>query len=223
MKVKVCGMQDPDNIRELLQLSVDFIGLIFYPRSSRYMADKKLDEWIGQELDTFGEVERVGVFVNAELETVLNAVHDYKLDYVQLHGTESPEYCREISLLWQASSLRSARLIKAFSVDDEFDFGVTEAYAAYCTYFIFDTKGKEYGGNGITFNWEILNQYQGVTPFLLSGGIDLGMEEEILALDFPQLSGVDINSKFETTPGVKDIRRIELFLQKIKQPENNEL
>lgn len=217
MKVKVCGMKEPDNIKDLLELPIDMIGFIFYNQSKRFIGkQKELQKWITKNPEYFGEVQKVGVFVNAELEVILNTVHDYQLDYVQLHGTESPEYCRELTGLWKASTLRKAKVIKAFQVDDEFDFTNTEAYAAFCSYFIFDTKGKDYGGNGITFNWEVLEKYQGVTPFLLSGGIDLGMEDEIRALQHPQIAGVDINSKFEKEPALKDITRINLFLQKLR-------
>jgi phosphoribosylanthranilate isomerase len=216
MKVKVCGMRAPENISALLDIPIDFIGFIFYPKSARYIGKKGLDKWIGKNAEAFGEVKKVGVFVNAEVEEILNAVHDYQLDYIQLHGNESAEYCRELSILWQVSSVRKARMIKAFSIDEEFDFSNTEAYAPYCSYFLFDTKGKNPGGNGITFNWSLLEAYQGVTPFLLSGGIDPDSVEEIKALNFPQLSGIDINSRFETAPAVKDIESIRTFIRQVK-------
>lgn len=221
MKVKVCGMRDQENISDLIALPIDMIGFIFYPKSKRFVGDNKgLDKWVVKHKEDFEEIQKVGVFVNAELEAILNAVHDYQLDFVQLHGTESPEYCAEITSLWRVSTLRKAKLIKAFQVDDDFDFTSTEPYSAFCSYFIFDTKGKDFGGNGITFNWEVLDNYNGVTPFLLSGGIDLGMEDEIRSLTHPQLVGVDINSKFENEPALKDITKVNLFLQKIKQLEN---
>jgi len=219
MKVKVCGMREPDNILALLKLPIDFIGFIFYPPSSRYMGKKGLDKWIAKNSDAFEEVKKAGVFVNAEVEEILNAVHDYQLDYVQLHGNESAEYCRELSLLWQVSSVRKARMIKVFSVDEEFDFSATEAYASFCSYFLFDTRGEKPGGNGVTFNWALLEKYEGVTPFFLSGGIGPDMAAEINELDFPQLSGIDINSGFETKPGVKDIDRIKTFLEQINNLE----
>ena len=216
MKVKVCGMRTPENISALLEIPIDFIGFIFYPQSTRYVGKKGLDKWIGNNTEAFGEVKKVGVFVNAEVEEILNSVHDYQLDYIQLHGNESAEYCRELSILWQVSSVRKARMIKAFSIDEEFDFSSTEAYAPYCSYFLFDTKGKNPGGNGFTFDWSLLEAYQGVTPFLLSGGLDPDSVKEIKALDFPQLSGIDINSRFETEPGVKDIESIQTFIQQVK-------
>ncbi len=219
MKVKVCGMRAPENIAALLNLPIDLLGFIFYPKSSRFVGGTGLDKWIAKNTDLFGEVKKVGVFVNAEVEEILNAVHDYQLDFIQLHGNESAEYCRELSLLWQVSSVRKARMIKAFPVDESFHFSTTEPYAAFCSYFLFDTKGKNPGGNGVTFNWSLLEKYQGVTPFFLSGGIGPEMAAEINDIDFPQLSGVDINSRFEKEPGVKDIELIKTFIQQIKNME----
>lgn len=223
MKVKVCGMRSPENINALLELPIDFIGFIFHPKSARFVGKKKLDKWIAANSEAFGEVKKVGVFVNAEVEEILNAVHDYQLDYVQLHGNESAEYCRELSILWQVSSVRKARMIKAFSIDEEFDFSVTEAYAPYCSYFLFDTKGALPGGNGERFDWSLLDAYQGVTPFLLSGGIGPESARSVRSLDFPQLSGVDINSRFETAPAEKDIESIRAFIQEVKNLEKPEL
>ncbi len=219
MKVKVCGMRAADNIKGILELPVDLIGFIFYSKSSRYARNTGLDKWITKNADLFEEVRKVGVFVNAEVEEILNTVHDYQLDYVQLHGNESAEYCRELSLLWQVSSVRKARMIKAFAIDESFDFSSTEPYASFCSYFLFDTKGKNPGGNGFTFNWSLLEKYEGVTPFFLSGGIGPDMAAEINAVDFPQLSGIDLNSRFEIGPGLKDIEKLKTFLQQIKNLE----
>ncbi len=209
-------MREPENIRELAALKIDFIGFIFYPKSKRFVGKKsKLSDWLNQEEEALEGIKRVGVFVNAEIDYILNKVHDYKLDYVQLHGDESPEYCRELQAFWQISSLRKAKLIKAFSVDENFDFAATQAYASYCAFFIFDTKGPAYGGNGVAFNWELLRQYQGAIPFLLSGGIDETMASAIRRLDAPQLAGVDINSGFESKPGYKQVEKIKGFLQEL--------
>ena len=216
MKIKVCGMKDSNNIELLLKQPIDFIGFIFYPKSKRYVGKNQLSDWINQHEDLFGEVQKVGVFVNAEIETLLNTVHDYKLDYVQLHGEESPEYCREINLLWEASTLRKAKLIKAFSVDEDFDFSLTIPYSSFCRYFIFDTKGDTYGGTGKTYDWSILQKYQGITPFFLSGGLSPEHVEDIKQLDIPQLSGLDINSRFEIEPGLKDIDQVASFVEHFK-------
>lgn len=219
MKVKVCGMRSPENIKALLALPIDFIGFIFYSKSSRFVGKRGLDKWISGNAELFGDVKKVGVFVNAEVEEILNAVHDYQLDYIQLHGNESAEYCSELSLLWQVSSVRKARMIKAFPLDEEFNFSVTEAYAPYCSYFLFDTKGEKPGGNGVRFDWSLLSDYQGVTPFLLSGGIGPQSVQDIKALDFPQMSGIDINSGFETAAAEKDIESIRIFVHEVKNLE----
>ncbi len=216
MKIKVCGMKDLQNIQELLSLPIDMMGFILYPKSKRYVDVATLSPWIAENLDQFGDVKRVGVFVNAELDQVLNGVHDLQLDYVQLHGTERPEYCETLLSFWASSSVKSAQLIKAFAVDDGFDFNQTHGFVGKCAYFLFDTKGKDYGGNGVSFDWEILKGYDGPTPFLLSGGIDLGMETAIQRLDYPQLIGVDINSRFEIEPGIKDVDRVKSFVNRLK-------
>ena len=216
MMVKVCGMRDPDNIKDILSLPIDWMGFIFFKKSKRAVKGDELAEWIQQNLDSFGDVKRVGVFVNAEVDEILNRIHDYQLDFVQLHGDESAEYCAELRSYWEISSIRKAKLIKAFPVDETFDFEHTQSYEGKCEYFLFDTKGPEHGGNGVPFAWSVLENYQGPTPFLLAGGIDIGMEEQIRALQLPQLVGVDLNSRFETGPGVKDVDRVSRFLKTLK-------
>ncbi len=216
MKIKVCGMREPENIEALAVLPIDMIGFIFYKKSPRFVSDK-LARWLSGKDNLLEGKERVGVFVNAEVEDILNRVHDFQLDYVQLHGEESPEYCALLRTLWGSTSMRKARLIKAFRVDEGFDFRALSAYSAHCAYFLFDTKGKQYGGTGEQFNWELLDQYQGVTPFLLSGGIGLESVEAIRELKHPQLSGVDLNSRFELEPGNKDIYKIRQFLNELNK------
>ena len=220
MRVKVCGLNDPANIEELAQLPIDFMGFIFYKKSPRYMPKPpKSPEGgfaRGLPLSGGGGAKRVGVFVNAEIEEILNKVHDFELDYVQLHGNESPEYCREIQSFWAASTLRSARFIKAFAVDAAFDFAQTRAYEGICSLFLFDTKTPQHGGSGVRFDWNLLEKYKGNTPFLLSGGIEEGDAAAIRALDFPQLYGVDVNSRFEVKPGVKDVDKIKRFLEALE-------
>lgn len=217
MKIKVCGMREPDNILAVAQLPIDFIGFILFPDSPRYVGGKGLPQWLEKHEDELGDIERVGVFVNAEVDQILNAVHDYRLDYVQLHGDESPEYCRELQTYWTISSMRSAQIIKVFRVDESFDFEKTQAYERLCAYFLFDTKGKEYGGTGKRFDWSILKKYMGITPYLLSGGIDETMAEEISKLNFKQLEGVDINSRFEEAPARKAVDKVEKFVRALKE------
>jgi len=215
MKVKVCGMREPDNLQTLLQLPIDFVGFIFYDKSPRYVADDVLARWIQEKEEAFGNAKKVGVFVNSEIDAMLNRVHDYRLDFVQLQGEESPEYCQELSTFWQTGSVRSAQIIKAFGVGDDFDFGATAPYEPHCAYFLFDTKSRYYGGSGHRFNWETLDQYRGEKPFLLGGGIDEKAAPELRALQHPQFAGVDINSKFEFAPGLKDTKKVSRFLAEL--------
>ncbi len=216
MKVKVCGLRDPENIEALAKLPIDFMGFIFYKKSPRNVTGDKLEKWLHKNGAVLGNIKRVGVFVNAEIEEILNRVHDFGLDYVQLHGNESPGYCREIQSFWAASTLKNARFIKAFAVDAEFDFEQTRAYEGICSLFLFDTKTPQHGGSGVSFDWNLLEKYKGNTPFLLSGGIDEGDAEAIKQLNIPQLYGVDVNSRFEVQPGVKDVEKLGRFLEKLE-------
>ena len=215
MRIKVCGMRQPENIEALLELPIDYIGFILYYKSKRYVGNTALAEWLEQNEALFEKVKKVGVVVNGSIHELLNVVHDYKLDFLQLHGDESAEYCREISLLWQASSVRRAKLIKAFSVDEDFDFSQTAAYEPYCSFFIFDTKGAGYGGTGRQFDWDLLNQYDGTLPFILSGGIGPDSLEDLQGFYHPRMAGIDLNSRFEIEPGLKNIPQLETFISKL--------
>ena len=211
MRIKVCGLKEPENIKAILELPIDFIGLIFYEKSPRFV--QKTPEDLAFLKET--PIKKVGVFVNSEIDNLLNCVHDYELDFVQLHGNESVEFCQMLKDLWRLSSIRSAKIIKAFSIDNNFDFEELSNYERYCDLFLFDTKGKHPGGNGVTFDWFLLHNYKGITPFLLSGGIDESMAEQIKHLNFPQMYGVDINSKFETAPGLKAVEKVKQFVEVI--------
>ncbi|MCG8327975.1 MAG: phosphoribosylanthranilate isomerase [Chitinophagales bacterium] len=216
MKIKVCGMREPENIESLLKLPIDMIGFIFYEMSPR-LVSASLGEWISSNEEMFEEVKKVGVFVNASTDEILNAVHDFQLDYVQLHGDESPAYCRLLQDVWTVTSMRHAKIIKVFSIGEEkFDFAITNDFAAYSEYFLFDTKGKNYGGTGKKFSWQWLDDYQGDTPFLLSGGIGPEDVEAISELTHPKLVGIDVNSRFELTPANKDIDLLNRFITKLK-------
>ena len=217
MKIKVCGTKDPDNIRELLKLPIDMLGFIFHPGSPRYVGKQKaLPAWIREHEAAFSGVLRAGVFVNAEIDEILNAVHDYGLDLVQLHGSEPPEYLRELSVFWEMSSLRRARLVKAFGVDERFDLASTAAYRPYCAWFLFDTRTDQHGGSGRRFDWSFLDPYDGETPFLLGGGIGPESVADLNAWQHPRWIGVDLNSRFETEPGLKDLAALKSFIQALK-------
>lgn len=215
MKVKVCGMREPENLDALSQLPIDYIGFIFYKNSPRFIKGEQLMNWISENEKKLAGKSRVGVFVDSAIEDILNKVHDYQLDFVQLHGHESPEYCREVISYWEISTMRRAKLAKAFSIDEGFDFQDTQAYEPHCSFFIFDTKSPSYGGSGKKFDWNLLENYMGMTPYLLSGGIDVKSAKQIRQLNFKQMMGVDINSRFEKTAGLKDIDMIKSFLQEL--------
>jgi len=213
---KVCGMRNPQNITELLELPVDWMGLIFYEKSKRNVPNSAAKEILAA---SEGKVKRVGVFVNEAIETVIQKVAKFKLNYVQLHGKESPDYCYDL-LAKSAKTFGCGdelQLIKAFSVDEHFDFEITKGYEPYVNYFLFDTKGKNPGGNGFTFDWSLLKKYTGNLPFLLSGGLDEFSVEAVNHLDLPMLVGVDINSKFEIEPALKDVAMVKRFVDVLKE------
>ena len=218
MKVKICGLKSPDGLSQAAMLGADYVGLIFYEKSKRYAEDPDLKKWLVGNAEVLGDAAKVGVFVNAEVDYVLNTVHDYELDYVQLHGNESAGYCSELKLLWSVNTLKGAKIIKAFSITPDFDFRETAPYASSAALFVFDTGGQsEHGGTGKQWDWDLLNSYRGPTPFLLSGGIGPEDALRISRLKHPQFAGIDINSRFETAPGEKDFDLIASFLERLRQ------
>ena len=212
VQIKVCGMRDPANIEALAKLPIDLMGFIFYPKSPRAVKGDALEKWLHQQGQSVRLPRRVGVFVNAPIEDVLNRVHDFSLDYVQLHGTESPSYCRELRELWSLTSMSGAQLIKAFSVGSGFDFSEVEAYAPFCAYALFDTQTEGFGGSGESFDWSLLAAYSGSLPFFLSGGLGPDQLEAIRAFRHPRLAGLDLNSRFEEKPGLKNVEALQNFV-----------
>ncbi len=193
-------MKYEDNIRELVRLSPEYIGFNFYTRSKRYVGrnfDAKNIRSISRK------IKRVGIFVNSTRQYIMDKVKRFKLDYVQLHGNESAAFC--------ASMNKSVKIIKAFGVGDNFDFNVLEKYEPYCDYFLFDTKTSDYGGSGKVFNWSMLKKYDNEVPFFLSGGIDLKDINKIsnLKSQISNLFAIDVNSKFEIKPGLKNIKKLK--------------
>jgi len=197
-------MRDAENISELVKLKPDYIGFIFYGKSKRFVTSFP-------EVKIPSEIKKVGVFVNESIDTIIEIVEENNLDAVQLHGNESPEYIEELKVLL----IRKIEVFKAFSIDDDFDFSKTEAYQKGCDYLLFDTKGKDYGGNGVKFNWQVLDNYKGEIPFLLSGGISKVDASEIQKISHKVFAGVDINSGFEIEPAVKNIEDIKEFKQNL--------
>ena len=204
MKLKICGMKYPENILEVGALLPDYLGFIFWEKSARYFN--------GEIPELIGTIKKTGVFVNQSTEEILEKVQKYKLQAVQLHGNESAEFCSELKTKFD----KEIEIIKAFSTDNDFDFEVLKPYEAVCNYFLFDTKGKLPGGNGTTFDWTILKKYTSEKPFFLSGGIgieELKAIEEISKTNLP-IYAVDINSKFEIEPGLKNKNLLSNFKRK---------
>lgn len=224
MKLKICGMHH--NPTEVAQLQPDYLGFIFWEPSSRYFE--------GDMPQLPKSIKRVGVFVDATVEEVLEKVEQYQLDAVQLHGKESPEYCGALrhAELDSASqqdetpkhhACRQAgvrgdelEIIKVFSIKDDFDFSILKEYEDVCDYYLFDTKGKLPGGNGYTFNWTILENYPSTKPFFLSGGIGLESVEKLNEFMNSPASkhcyAIDVNSRFETEPGLKNIASLKTLI-----------
>ncbi len=207
IKLKVCGMRDPQNIQDLGTVQPDFVGFIFYPKSPRYVGEE-WDESIVKSIPS--SIKKIGVFVNESVEKINLLASKYQLDGIQLHGSETPEICQTIKD-------KNLLVLKAFSVDESFDFELIKKYESFCDYFLFDTKTSQHGGSGVKFDWKKLYEYTSSIPFFLSGGI---MEEdvnEIKSLNIKGLYSVDINSKFEIEPALKDIKMVERFAQKLRQ------
>ncbi|WP_231426024.1 phosphoribosylanthranilate isomerase [Pedobacter sp. Leaf250] len=207
VKLKVCGLKFAANIAAVASLQPDYLGFIFYEKSPRLISD------VSAELIKYipSEVKTVGVFVDEDLETVKKKVNLYQLKAVQLHGSESVEYCIALK-----STFSGVEVIKAFGVDENFDFAVLNNYAAVVDYFLFDTKTKTHGGSGRTFDWKILESYKLNKPYFLSGGIDLEHATAIAGIEDKRLYALDINSRFEIEAGVKDVEKIREFKIAIK-------
>ncbi|MBA4319546.1 MAG: N-(5'-phosphoribosyl)anthranilate isomerase [Flavobacterium sp.] len=201
MRIKICGMKHPENILEVGALLPDYMGFIFWEKSARYF------DGIIPELPK--STHKVGVFVNATSEEILKKIEKHDLQAVQLHGNESVEFCETL----KKKMPKGIDVIKVFSILDTFDFAALKPFEPVCDYFLFDTKGKLPGGNGTTFDWKVLENYPSTKPFFLSGGI--GLEEikklvetlhcNVFAKNLP-IYAIDVNSKFEIEPGLKNIQ-----------------
>jgi len=198
-------MKYTENIEELMQLQPDFVGFIFHNKSPRFITT----EWAVFASIFKKGTRKVGVFVDEEVENILQKVTDLGLEMVQLHGIEMPQICHEL----RESGLT---VMKAFRIDDAFDFEQLKEYATSCDFFLFDASGPNPGGNGVRFNWELLKKYTLGVPFFLSGGIDLEHAEELRHIRHPELYGVDLNSKFEVSPGLKDVEKVKEFIRKLR-------
>jgi phosphoribosylanthranilate isomerase len=207
MKIKVCGLTNKNNILKVAGLKPDFLGFIFYPPSPRYMVDKlQPDDLIYMESSS----RKTGVFVNADYYEICSHYWNYNLDCIQLHGQESPGLCKHLS----SSGIE---VIKAFSIREGFDFGVLADFVPYCSYFLFDTYTEKKGGSGKKFNWDLIRSYDLKHPFFLSGGIGPGDLNEIIKIKHSALAGVDLNSRFEEIPGIKNISQLKEFMNQLRK------
>ena len=204
--IKVCGMTDASNIRQVAETGVDWIGMIFWQPSSRCCHDPGVAQTIPEG------IQRVGVFVDEEVETIVRRTEECGLNRVQLHGRETATSIRQL----RQRLPQGVEIIKAISILTLDDLALAKAYEPLADYLLFDTKCETVGGSGRQFDWSILNHYQGQRPFLLSGGIGPDDARRLAAFSHPQLAGYDLNSRFETAPGIKNVEALRQFLKERK-------
>ena len=202
MIVKVCGLKEINNINKLNEIDIDLMGFIFYDKSSRF---------IKQEIDISNLTKKkVGVFVNESLENIKKKIKEYNLNYVQLHGDETPKFSEKL--------MNYCKVIKAFRISENFNFDSTNQYKDCCDLFLFDRFSKNYGGSGKKFDWNKIKSFN-KKKFLLSGGIDIDSVDKINSIKNENefLLGIDINSKFEISPGLKNIKKVKMFLKQLNK------
>jgi phosphoribosylanthranilate isomerase len=232
MYIKVCGMREPENIRAVSALGIDMIGFVFWPDSPRFVrmissqagiipdySVERLNKGRGKVEAPADEVvlpKRVGVFVDDMPQSIVTRVFNYDLDYVQLHGEESRVMIENLRRTLEPDIKSGVKIIKALSIGSPEDVSRYKEYEGVVDLFIFDTKCKTVGGSGEQFDWDVLKLYDGQTPFLLSGGIGPDDVERVKSFSHPQFAGVDLNSRFEIEPGLKDVEALRQFIQAIR-------
>ncbi len=202
-------MRDADNIHAVTGLGISMMGFIFYPKSKRYVSSPVIKYQTPN-------VKRVGVFVNDSSENIIHKIADYDLDYIQLHGNESRRECETLRTYIAQHAKSELKIIKAISVSGPEDISKYKNYEGVADLLLFDTKCKTIGGSGEQFDWSVLNYYDGNTPFLLSGGIGPEDIDRLKAFQHPRCIGIDLNSRFETTPAMKDVAKLSEFISKLK-------
>lgn len=203
MKIKVCGITGFGQMEQLQQLGIDYAGMIFYKGSKRFVGEKMRNEKL--KIKNL-QIKKTGVFVNAEVNTIKQAINDYGLNAVQLHGDETVEFCQQFMNITQ--------VIKVLQIEKEKNIdALVQPFQNACHYFLFDTPTKEYGGSGEKFDWKTLEQANISKPFFLSGGIALEDAVQIKKFQHPHFYAVDINSRFEIEPGIKDMKKVQSFVQ----------
>ena len=243
MIVKVCGMREPENIRDVAALGVDWIGFIFYPKSPRYVSQirsragiipdysvfMKHEELSSKELSSketssketsskemMRQIKRVGVFVDDMPQNIITRAVNYELDIIQLHGSESVIMIDNLRSTLAPSIRKGIKFMKALSISTAEDILRYKEYEGHVDYFIFDTQTPLVGGSGNHFDWNMLDAYDGNTPFILSGGVGPDDAERVLSIRHPMFAGIDLNSQFETAPAVKNVDALKAFLAKIR-------
>jgi len=201
LKVKVCGMREPDNITSLSQLDIDYIGFIFYQKSTRFIDNIPT-------VSVPPSIKKTGVFVNESETNVMKKIKE-GLQAVQLHGSEPAAFCHSLKKT-------GVEVIKAFGIHGNFDWQLLSSYTDEVDYFLFDTSSPQHGGTGKAFDWEILNDYPLTTPYFLSGGLSTENIAQALEIGDARLIGLDLNSKFELKPGLKDIDKLKKVLKSIR-------
>jgi phosphoribosylanthranilate isomerase len=201
IKWKVCGLRD--NIVDVVALQPDYVGFIFYRKSPRFVGED-----FNMPIIDDARIKKVGVFVNEPLDFVWETMLKFELDYAQLHGDESPEYCEILKD-------KGSKIIKAFQVDEAFDFDGVKEYEKVTDYFLFDTKTKHFGGSGETFDWQILKKYAMEKKYFLSGGLNLDNVDSLNEIDLTKIHALDVNSKFEIRPGLKEVSMLEKLKTKM--------
>lgn len=203
MIIKVCGMREADNIRDIEEIGPDLMGFIFWEGTKRNV--ESLPEYMPSRC------KRVGVFVDANEDFISTHVKEYQLGFIQLHGHETPAFCEKLHQM-----LPDIKIIKAISVKDTDDIRNASSYNGVVDYFVFDTKCKCVGGSGEQFDWDILKYYRNDIPFLLSGGIGPDDAERVKAFKHPMIIGIDLNSRFELSPALKDAVKLKEFINNIR-------
>ncbi len=211
MKIKICGLRDPENIKQVVDLRPNYIGFIFYDKTPRFVKELPVD--LLKAIPA--TITKTAVFVNETAENIEALIAKYNFDAIQLHGNESPAFC--------ALFKDKVKVIKAFGLNVDFDFTELSAYADHVDLFLFDTKTNIHGGSGETFDWSVLNKYDLDKPFFLSGGLSLDNLDEVKGITHPQFYGVDLNSRFEIEPGLKNIDKLETAFSLLKQDDTNEI
>ena len=231
MIIKVCGMRDSSNICQVAALGIDMMGFIFYPKSPRYVRmissmagiipdyseERAKNGMLTEESARKNQPARVGVFVDDMPQNIVTRVYNYRLDYIQLHGEEPRETCENLRATIDPDIRPGIKIIKVISVNSAEDILKYKQYVGAVDFFLFDTKCSTKGGSGKQFDWSVLDAYDGDVPFLLSGGIGPDDVERVRNFHHPKCIGIDLNSKFETEPGLKDVEKLKEFLLKVKE------